>query len=251
MSITDSDSNLATTWTEQTTVAFTSGTLATIASCLAYVEGKIRRGTLSNSTTPTSTEVQNELIRAKGELCEVMGFTWQRRYAYADTVASAFRYALPPDFAGGRFALRDLTSDFSPAFLDSHRYDLKFPDPSAEDEDSPDGFTIKGNELWLIPPPDAVYRLELDYDRSGDDNTTTDFAYIPQALRFKCCDFAIFQAFRSLHMWQEAALYKQDWMEGLLKAKRSDSKKRWAACGYRGMSWAAEYSDRLNQKTQT
>jgi len=247
MSITDDTTGLDTTWTEETVVAFTSGTLSTISDCVSYVETKLRRGTISTTTVPTTANVQTELIRAKEELCEVMGFTWQRRYAYADTVASTFRYALPPDYFGSEVSLRDTTTDWKLKHIDRHRFDLLYPDVSKETGNNPTVFTIKNNEVWLCPAPDKVYRLELEYSRSGDDNTTTDISYLPEVLRFKCCDFAIFQSFRMLHMWQESAMYRQDWMDGMLKAKRSDSKKKWASVEYQALSCFQVYHGRYNQ----
>jgi hypothetical protein len=53
MSITDDSTGLSTTYTEQTVVAFTAGTLANVAACITEVEAKLKRGTLSASTNPT------------------------------------------------------------------------------------------------------------------------------------------------------------------------------------------------------
>jgi len=240
-------SNLETTWTGQSTVAFTAGTLNAISDMVTYVQSKLKRGTLSASTTPTLTEVQYEIIRGKEELCERFGFTWQRKYSYADTTSGSYRYALPADYSGGEIRLRDMTNDLFLEYLDNYKFDLKWPDMSEESNDKPQAFTIKDREVWLYPPAGGTYRLELEYGRSGDDSTTTDVSYIPEPLRFKVCDFAIFQAFRALHMWQEASVYKQDWMEGLLKAKRSDGKKKWANSGFQCLTWQQAYNARYNQ----
>jgi len=247
MAITDDSTGLDTTWTENEVVAFTSGTLSTISDCVSYVESKLRRGTLSATTTPTSSNVQTELIRAKEELCEVMGFTWQRRYAYATAVAGTYRYALPPDYSGGTVSLRDTTNDWKLKQIDRFRFDLLYPDPSYETSNEPTVFCIKDRELWVVPPPSGTPTLELEYERSGDDNTTTDVSYLPEVMRFKICDFAVFQAFRILHMWQEASLYRKDWMDGLLKAKRADSKKKWASVEYQALSCLQVYRNRYNQ----
>lgn len=240
--------SLTTSWTEQSTVAFTAGTLATITDCISYVESKLRRGTLSATTTPTSTEVQRELIRAKEELCEVFGFTWQRRYQYMDTVAGQYRYALPADFIGGEVRLRDTTNNRFLEWLDNYKFDLKYPDPSEESNNKTVAFTIKDRELWIIPPGGGVYRLELEYNRSGDDSTATDVSYIPEPLRFKICDFAIYQAFLSLHLWQQAQLYKAEWMNGLTKSRRADRKKKWSASGFQALTWQQAYSAEYNQR---
>ena len=81
MSITDATTSLGTTWTEQSVVAFNAGTLATISSCVTEVESKLRRGTLSSTSSPTLSQVQTWLKRAKQELAETKGYTWRRRYA--------------------------------------------------------------------------------------------------------------------------------------------------------------------------
>jgi len=177
-----------------------------------------------------------------------MGFTWQRRFAYAACVAGTFKYALPPDYNGGEVTLRNTTDDFKLKFIDHFRYDLLYPDPSAETNNHPTVFTIKNNELWLCPPPNGTDQLELEYGRSGDDNTPTDVSYLPQIMRFKICDFAVFQSFRMLHMWQEAGLYRQDWMDGLLKAKRADGKKKWASVEYQALSCFQVYRGRGSQR---
>lgn len=235
------------TWTDQSVVAFTAGTLNTISDCEAYIASKMRRGTFSATTSPTQTEIQEEIIRGKQELTEVFGFTWQRKYSYCDATASSYRYNLPPDY-GGHPVLRDMTNDFRPEYIDPHKFDLKWPDMSEETNGDTEAFTVKDRELWIYPPADAAIRFELEYQRTGDDSTANDLSYIPESLRFKICDFGIYQGFKILHMWQEASAYKQDWMEGLLKAKRSDGKKKWAATGFQALSWQQAYTARYAQK---
>jgi hypothetical protein len=152
-------------------------------------------------------------------------------------VADTYRYALPPDYNGGLIKIRDMTNDREVVLWTPDLFDTRYPDVSEEDSDEPIVATIKNMELWLNCPAGGVYRLELEYGRSGDDNTTTDMAWLPEIERFRCCDFAIFQSFRSLHMWQEAALYQQDWMQGIMKARRADGKRRWARMGYQLPNW--------------
>ncbi len=231
---------LATTWTEQTVVEFNAGTLADIAACITHVGGKLQRGTLGASSTPTSTQISNELVRAKEELCEVFGFTWQRKYSYADTVAAQYRYALPKDYAGEP-RLRDTTSNRFLEFYDNFRYDLKYPDMSEETANEPPGFTVKDRELWLINPPAGVYRLELEYNRSGDDSTATDITYLPELMRFKICVFASYQGFLILHEYEKAQIFREEWMEGLLKSKRQSGKQKWASSGYQALTWQQAY----------
>lgn len=244
MSITDSASNLATTWTEQDTVAFTSGTLATVTDCVTEVESKIKRGTLSSSTTPTDTQVQRWLIRAKEEISELRSYTWRRRYAYATTVAAQYRYALPPDYDGGRVMLRDTTNNRQIEILDSHFFDTRWPDPSEEDADEPEVAAIKGNELWLLPPPAGAYTLEITYDRSGDDNTPTDISWLPQLERFRICDFAVAESFASLHMWDESKYYYDKWMAGVGKSIKGDARRKWKTMRYQARSMFQEWDDR-------
>ena len=238
---------LSTTWTEQSVVGFTTGTLADLAGIRGYVESKLRRGTLSASTTPTVTEINREIVRAKQALCEAFGFTWQRRYSYADTVADQYRYALPSDFAGGEVRLRDMTNDRFIDWIEPFRFDLKYPDVSEESSNKPQAFTIKDRELWLVPAAGAVYRLEFEYGRTGDDTSTDDVSYLPETMRFKCADFATYQGFMMVHDFAKAQVYKQEWMEGLLAGKRADNRKRWAHSGFQAMTWQQEYAAKFNQ----
>lgn len=242
MTIADTSSSLSTTWTEQSIVSFLAGTLAAIANCVTEVESKLRRGTLSAGTVPTSTEVQNWLIRGKQELCETKGYTWTRRYAYADTVAGTYRYALPPDYNGGPLSIRDMTSDRSVTIWQENVFDLKYPDPSAENNDEPTLATIKNMELWFAKPVDGVYRLELTYSRSGADNTTTDFSYLPEVERWRCCDFALSHAFMSLHQFDIGNHYKQEWLFGLKKAAKADARRKWAKLPTQAISLFQEMS---------
>ena len=237
MSITDDSTGLSTTYTEQTVVAFTAGTLANIAACVTEVESKLRRGTLSSSTNPTSTQVQSWLIRAKEELAEVKNFTWKRRYATAATVASQYRYALPPDYNGGPTRLRDTTNDRYLTIDTEYLFDKTYPDVSAETANEPLYATIKNMELWLCPPPDGAYTLELEYERSGADNTTTDFSWLPELERWRCTDYATAEAFYSLHMWQEGSIYFSKWKDGLGKAIRADGKRKWKTMQYQMTDW--------------
>ena len=247
MAITDSSTELTTTYTEQTIVAFTAGTLSTISDCVSEVEARLKRGTLSTSSTPTLAQVQNWLVAAKQELSQSKGFTWKRRYATASTVASQYRYALPPDYCGGRTSLRDTSNDRSITIWLDHYFDTKYPDPSAETTGEPQVATIKNMELWLVPPPDAVYTLEIEYDRSGDDNTATDISWLPQLERFHCCDFASWRAFLSLHRWEEAQMYERLWDKSVGKAIRADGKRRWKSMNYQMIDSLSEYNMRKHQ----
>jgi hypothetical protein len=250
MSITDATGNVTTTWTEQDEVAFTAGTLGTISACVTEVESKLKRGTLSSATQPTNTQVQNWLIFAKQELAEIKNFTFLRRYATATTSASNYIYALPPDYNGGETSLRDTTNDRKISLWPPHNFDLKYPDPTKETEDEPLIATVKNLELWLMPIPNGSYTLELEYTRSGDDNTPTDFSWLPQIERYRCTHYALWQGFLSIHMWNEARLYEMQWKEGLGKAIRADGKRKWKAMQYRAISWQQQYAARHHQSNE-
>lgn len=241
MSITDSTTALDTVATEQSVVAFTAGNLSTVAECVTEVQSKLKRGTLGTTSTPTLVEVQRWLSRAKQELAEVKGFTWKRRYATMSTVANQSRYALPPDFNGGIVRLRDTTNDRFIEFYSLDQFDTTYPDLSAETSGEPLYAAVKGMELWLAPPPSSVFTFEIEYQRSGDDNTTTDFSWLPEIERFRCCDFAIAESFASLHMWTESDRYMQKWMMGIGKAIKADARRKWQSMSYQCQSAIQKY----------
>ena len=235
------------TYTQDALVAFTAGTLSTTTDCTAYIEAHLNRGTLSATTTPSTTQVNEEIVRAKEELLEFHPFTFTRRYASCTSTAGAFRYALPADYQGGHISLRDVTNNFMPKYYPPAQYDLKFPDMNEEANGEPNIFTIKGRELWTGPPTSASITLELEYNRSGDDSTATDISYIPEVYRFRMCDRAIANLFRTLHEYEKAMIYDASWEKGVLIGKRSNNRKRWASFGHQGLTWQQEYSARYNQ----
>ena len=237
MSITDSSSSLDTAYTEQSIVGFTEGVLTNLAACVTEVESKLQRGTLSASTKPTSTQVQNWLKRAKMELSETKSFTFNRKYAYMTTVAGTYRYSLPPDYNGGLTRIRDTTNDEWITVWQDNWFDRKYPDVSAEDNNDDFIACIKNMELWLGPAPDGSYQLELSYDRSGGETTTDDFEWLPELERFRCCDFAIAEAFEALGNFQVANMFRAKWGQGLQKARHADGKRRWADMNYQAVSW--------------
>jgi hypothetical protein len=87
-------------------------------------------------------------------------------------------------------------------------------------------------EIWIAPPADGV-ALELEYGRSGSDATPTDFSWLPEIERFRCCDFAISEAFESLHQYQVADRFATKWGAGLRNSVKADGKKKWAGMGFR------------------
>ena len=250
MTITDATGALSTTYTEKDTVAFTAGSLSTVSDCVAEVESKLNRGTLSTTTQPTLAQVQQWLTRAKEEIAEIRGFAFVRRYASVTTVALQTRYSLPPDYAGGRTVLRDLTNNRDIRIWDTHWFDSKYPDPSEEESNEPHIACIKGMELILLPPDDA-YSIELEYDRSGADNTTTDFSWLPELERFRCCDFALAEAYESLHQFEIAAMYQGKWERGLGRSIKADGRKRWKTQEYRAISWIEQFAIRSNQSSNS
>ena len=225
------------TWTQRDSLAFTAGTLATIASCVSQVEQVLHRGTLSASTTPTSAQVQGYLKFAKQELCEQFGFTWKRTFSYAAPAAGEWQLGLPADFGGGAYVLRDITSDTRLSHIDSVTFDTLYPDVAGSSQAAPKYYTIKDRELWMHAPLNGTYTIELEYHRTGDDVTATDVSYLPELFRYKICTYAIYKSFILLQNWQAAQAHKSEWEMGLQKSKRGDGKKKWQAMGYMAKAW--------------
>ena len=225
--ITDSTTTMTAAWTENTIPLFTAGTLATLANCISEVEAKLKRGTLSTSTTPTLAQTQNWLRRKKQEIAEAFGYSWVRKYAYVTLVAAQYRYSLPPDYAGGYISLLDTTHNRSIEIIDKGKYDLILPDPSEETSGEVTFACVKNMELWLAPPPSGTDTLQLEYQRSGAETTADDFAWLPELMRYRCCDGAVAEAFEALHMWAESDRFIGKFETGLAKAKRADNRKRW------------------------
>lgn len=235
MSLVVASAALDFTWSEFGAVEYSGGSLSTQASCVIEVESKLRRGTLGASTTPSDAEVKQWLQRAKQELAEVRQFTWRRRYVTGTLTAGTHRYALPPDYSGGPISLRDTTNDHLITITSNHQFDVLYPDPGSLTAGDILLATIKNNELWVAPPPGADV-IELEYTRSGDDQDPTDFSWLPEIERFRCCDFATAEAFDSIQDYPRAGHFRKKWNEGIYKAVRSDGKKRWAAIGFRARS---------------
>lgn len=232
MSLTVASTSLSTAWAEFSVVTYTAGSLSNQAACVTEVESKLRRGTLSATSTPSDTSVKRWLQRAKQELAEIRQFTWRRRYVTGTLTAGAYRYSLPPDFAGGHINIRDKTNDNKIKLVNSHVYDTLFPDPEEETSGTILVACIKGLEVWFAPAPSSNDVIELEYERSGDDITATDFSWLPEVERFRCCDFAIAESFTSLHQWENAQIYYAIWEKGLMKASRADGKRKWSTSGY-------------------
>jgi len=236
MSLTVASAALDTAWAEFGAVAYTAGTLADEDACVTEVESKLRRGTLGATSTPTDTEVKNWLQMAKQELAEIRQFTWKRRYVTTTLTAGVYRYSLPPDFDGGHINIRDKTNNRKIKVVSSHVFDTLWPDP--EEDAGSSGILcacIKNLELWLMPTPGADV-IELEYERSGDDITPTDFSWLPEIERFRCCYFTLAESFASLHQWDAMRHYRGLWEKGLAKAIKSDGKRKWSTSGYQARS---------------
>lgn len=225
--ITDSTTTLDTSWTEQTIAIFTAGVLSDLDACIDEVEAKIKRGTLSTTTKPTLTQAQNWLKRAKLEIAEAKDFGFTRKYASGTLTIDAYRYALPPDYRGGEISIRDTSNDRFIPIWPRARFDLKYPDPSEESSDEVFIACIKNMELWFAPPPKAADTIEIEYARSGAETTADDFSWLPEKERFLCCDFAIAEAFESLHMWGESDRYRAKYLQGLRGSIRADGRRKW------------------------
>lgn len=224
-------------WTGRDALAFTAGTLSTITSCVSQVEQVLHRGTLSASTTPTSTQVQQYLIFAKQELCEEFGFTWLRKFSYAAPTAGLWQLALPADFGGGAYILRDITSDKRLSFIDAMTFDTLYPDVAGSSQEAPKYYTIKDREAWLHAPLNGTYTLELEYQRTGDDSTAADVSYLPEIFRYKICTYAIYKSFVMLQQYDAANIHKSEWESGLRRSRKGDGKKKWANQGYMAKAW--------------
>ena len=230
--------SISTTWTQRDTVAFTAGTLSDIDDCITHVEKHIHRGTLSSSTTPTSTDVSNFLIRGKQKLAAKYGFTWKRKYAYASTASGTWQYALPADFGGGATVVREITNlDARLTFYSPISFDTAYSDPAGADSVAPNIYTIKDRELWLSAPANGTYTLELEYQRTGDDSTATDISWLPETGRFGICDYAIYRSFILLQNWQAAGPYKSEWAEDVADARHTNANQKWAQMGYVAQNW--------------
>lgn len=247
MSITDSTTTLDTAWTEQSIPVFTSGVLSTMATCISEVEAKLKRGTLSATTSPTLAQAQNWLRRAKLEIAEEKGYTFVRKYAYCDLTADTYRYSLPPDYNGGRISLHDITNNRDVTVWQEAWFDKMFPDPSEETSDEVMVACIKNMELWVSPPPNGSDRLELEYSRSGAETTADDFSWLPELERFLCCDRAVSEAFESLHQWDVSDRFRNKWELGLKKSRRADGRRKWRGKFNRCLSIFEEFNAKKYQ----
>ena len=226
----------STEWTAQSAVSFNAGSIADTTEIATKVGNNLSR-TISATSTPTSTEVADWVVQGKQALCEEYGFTWKRKYVYADTVANYARYSLPADYSGGASILRDLTQDKRLILVDLVSFNTMYPDPEGQSNAAPSEYCIRDRELWLKAPADGVYRLELEYERSGDDSTSTDITYIPDIFRAKIVEYCTYKAFLRIQNFQAASMYKAEWEAAVQKSKKSDKKRVYEGMNYMAKNW--------------
>jgi hypothetical protein len=236
MPITDNTEELQTLWTEFEVVGYTAGSIPDLDAAVTEVESKLKRGTLSTTTKPTLTDVRRWIARGKQELMQVKAYTFARRYVYTNIVSGDYRIGLPPDYNGGEIQVKDQQNDRALKMWDADKFDLKYPDVSEENNDEPRVFCIKNKELWFNPPSNGDIKLEVDYERSGDDNNPEDLSFLPEVERFRCCDYAVYESFESIHDLEKAGWYRQKWFDGLGRSVRSNARRRWSQLGYRAIS---------------
>jgi hypothetical protein len=125
--------------------------------------------------------------------------------------------------------------------------DMGFPDPSEKASGEVKVAGIKNMELWLYPPPDSADRFELEYFRSGAETTADDFSWLPELDRFRCCDFAIAEAFESLHDWKVSDRFRGKWEMGLQKSRKADGRRKWRGKYNRCLSFMEEFNAKRHQ----
>ena len=235
MAITDSTTTLDTAWAEQSHAQVLGKTLSAEADLVSAVEAKLKRGTLGATTSPTAANVKIWLSRAKGEIASIKGFTFVRRFMSHTLTIGNFIVSLPNDFDGGSVRIRDITNRHEWVYLPNHIFDARYPDLSAITGGQVHVYTIKNLELWFTPTSTAAV-LEIEYNRSGDDNITSDFSWLPERERWRCVDYALSEAFESLENFQNAQYYRAKYEAGLQGSIKADARRKWKEMGYAAIS---------------
>ncbi len=228
MSLVVASTLLNTTWTEFSTVEYTASTLGTLSAMIDEVGLKLNRGSISSTSYPSDSQVAQWLVRGKQEFAKTKMFTWRRRYVTTTTTAGQYRYSCPPDYDGGPTTFRDKTNDRTLSLISNSRFDSIVPDPAEETSSDTIYVTIKNNEIWIAPCGTAM-ELEMEYLRSGDDITPTDFSWIPEQERWNIVDFAVSEAFEHLHDFEKATWHRQKYGSGAMNSRRADSKRKWSS----------------------
>jgi hypothetical protein len=229
MTLVVASSLLDTTWSEFSTVDYAASTLGTLSAMIDEVGLKLNRGPISASSYPSDTQVAQWLVRGKQEFAKTKSFTWRRRYVTTTTTSGVYRYSMPPDYDGGTPIIKDNTNNNNIKVISNSRYDDIYPNPSETSGSQPSIATIKNMELWLGPPPGGDYVLEMEYIRSGDDQTPYDFTWIPEPDRWAIVDFAASEGFESLHDFEKATWHRQKYTGSTASARRADSKRKWSS----------------------
>ncbi len=235
MGITDSTTTLDTAWVEQSFVEIVASTLSAEADMVSAVEVKLQRGTLTTSTSPSNTSVKQWLIRAKSEIASIKGFSFKRRFMTHTLTSGDYRIGLPEDYDGGQLRIRDITNEHKWKSLPSHIFDAKYPDLSAVTGRQVHVYTIKNLELWFTPT-DSADVIEIEYDRSGDDQIANDYKWLPERERWRCIDYALSEAFESLENFQNAQYYRSKYELGLRGSIKVEARRRWKGLGYSAIS---------------
>jgi len=240
MSITGSTTTIDTAWSESDFVAYTGGVLADLDAIVSEIQSKSKR-TFSTTSEPTLAQVQKWAKRAKAEIATIMGFQFTRRRATCSTVAAQYVYSMPPDYGGGAI-LTDLTNDYRIPIWPKGQFDLKYPDISEENSSQPIVAAIKNMELWIGPPPAGVYSLALEYLRTGDDETTTDFSWLPELERWRCVDYALYELYETLEQPDKAEYFLKKYALGMKGSRQRDGKKKWYGKRYMIQNVFQEYA---------
>jgi hypothetical protein len=233
MALTVATTTVDTSWAELGIVQYTASTIGTLSALIDEVGLRLNRGSITSSSIPTDAQIAQWLVRGKQEFARTKMYTWRRRYVTGTTTAGTYRYSMPPDFDGGPLTIRDLTNDRKIPVVSNSRFDDMVVDPSEETTDYPSIATVKNMELWLAPCGEGI-TIELEYLRSGDDITTTDFSWIPEPEKWSIVDYAAGEAFEYLHDFEKAGWYRQKYGGGVAMARKSDSKRKWATSEKRG-----------------
>ena len=236
MSITDSTTSLDTAWVERRTVDFTCGTMPDLSALVTEVESKLNRGTLSSTSVPSLSDVQRWLVRGKAQLLQGKAYSFANRFAHATLSLGCYTLGLPPDFNGGKLTVADRTNDITLKAVSAHLFDLKYPDLNDESNGLVKFYSIQNMKMYFAPPAQSDIEIRLTYIRSGDDNTATDFSYIPEVERFRCCDYALFEANESLENFTAAEWYLKKWQMGVKSSNVADGRRKWKDTGYRMIS---------------
>ncbi|MFX0194550.1 MAG: ubiquitin-activating E1 FCCH domain-containing protein [Candidatus Hodarchaeota archaeon] len=63
-----------------------------------------------------------------------------------------------------------------------------------------------------------------------------DLTWLPEIERFRACEYALSEAFESLHQWDVSDRFRAKWERSLAKAEKADGKKKWSEQGFRARS---------------